>query len=132
MRLRPVQFQLMSRAPQPGEPQRVSAHVVSKAKSFTDDEKTTSDDEQWSDEGSTTVEQGEAEKLRSLIPELPKRSGTGVSTTTGANALDEPTVDDQHADPNLSITPVPREAPGLARLIATQGNDTGHELAILV
>jgi hypothetical protein len=101
------------------------------SKSFEDNEKTTTDDEQWGEEASTTVEQGEAEKLRSLIPELPKQGGTGISTT-GANALEEPTVDDQHADPALVITPPPREAPGMARLIATQGNDSGQELAVLV
>src|SRR5579863_7059392 len=116
----------MGRAPQPGGPQRVSAHVVPKAKPFSEDdpdEKTTLDPEspassssQWEDEASTTVEQGEvADKIRALgvEPAVPLRPITGL-TNTGASALEEPTVDDQKAQPQLGTD--------VARLVITQGN----------
>ncbi|MGH2901342.1 MAG: hypothetical protein ACRDMZ_21875, partial [Solirubrobacteraceae bacterium] len=69
----------MGRAPNPGAPQRVSAHVVPKAAAFSappvqerppsdplavpvadeEDEKTTIESGGWEEEASTTVEQGE-------------------------------------------------------------------------
>ncbi len=116
----------MGRAPNPGGPQRVTAHVVPRAKPFSDseEEEKTTIESQWEDEASTTVEQGDvAEKIRSLGVE-PRRGGTNV-TSTGAGALDEPTVDDQHAQLS-AITPV-RD---VARLQITAGNDAGTEVEI--
>src|SRR5262249_19304384 len=128
--LRLVQFQAMGRAPNSGGPQRVSAHVVPKAKPFSEDEDKTTTDSQWEDEASTTVEEGDvANKVRSLVGDTPpaRRSITNI-TNTGANGLEEATVADQHADPGLAITPQPRDE--LARLVITQGNDLGQELSI--
>src|SRR5437762_10050451 len=70
----------MARAPNPGAPQRVSAHVLPKAPSFSsdDDEKTTIESGGWEEEASTTVEQGEvAAKVRALglEPERPHLGG---------------------------------------------------------
>jgi len=117
----------MGRAPNPGGPQRVSAHVVPKAKPFSDgdeEEKTTADS-QWEDEASTTVEQGDvADKIRSLV-DGQRRSITNITNT---GALDESTVDEQQVDPGLIITPPPRDE--VARLVITQGNDLGQEIAI--
>ncbi|MGE5187314.1 MAG: FHA domain-containing protein [Acidobacteriota bacterium] len=104
-----------------------------KAKPFPigdEDEKTTTDDSrsQWEDEASTTVEQGDvAEKIRSLGADTPRRTITNI-TNTGATGLDESTVDDQHADPMLAITPVPRDE--VAQLVVAQGNDLGQVLAV--
>src|SRR5881392_55150 len=92
----------MGRAGNPGGPQRVSAHVVPKAKPYPgddpgsdpgsdvgDEEEKTTIESQWEDEASTTVEQGDvADKVRAL-----KQNNTNVTHTGG---LDEPTVDDQH------------------------------------
>src|SRR3954468_20440765 len=125
----------MGRAPNPGGPQRVSAHVVPKAKPFPeegdDEEEKTTIESGWEEEASTTVEQGEvAEKIRALgseqSPITPGRQqGTGI-TSTGANQLDEPTVDDQNANSQIAAL-----APGLiARLSITQGNDIGQEIEI--
>ena len=65
----------MGRAPNPGAPQRVSAHVVPKAKPFAredDEEEKTTIESGWEDEASTTVEQGEvADKIRALGREPP-------------------------------------------------------------
>lgn len=114
----------MGRAPNHGGPQRVTAHVVPRAKPFPvgdDDEKTTLESP-WEDEASTTVDEGEvADKIRSLN----LARGSNNTSITGTGALDEPTVDDQKA--NLSaLTPV-RD---IARLHITQGNDVGQEFEI--
>src|ERR1041385_4131124 len=117
----------MGRAGNPGGPQRVSAHVVPKAKPYpgggegTEEEEKTTIESQWEDEASTTVEQGEvAEKVRAV------KANTNVTHT---GAMDEPTVDDQHASPQLSaITPL--RADNNARLAITQGNDTGQEIEV--
>src|SRR3954468_10286500 len=120
----------MGRAPNPGGPQRVSAHVVPKAKPFPeegdDEEEKTTIESGWEEEASTTVEQGEvAEKIRSLAMEAPRRTQTNV-TSTNAGQLDEPTVDDQRANAAISmITPQLQ-----ARLLVTSGNDTGVELRV--
>lgn len=100
-----------------------------KAKPFPDseEEEKTTIESQWEDEASTTVEQGDvAEKIRSLGVE-PRRGGTS-ETSTGAGALDEPTVDDQRAQQSQqsAITPV-RD---VARLQISQGNDAGQEIEI--
>src|SRR5690242_21944550 len=91
----------MARAPNPGAPQRVSAHVVPKAASFStddDDEKTTIESGGWEEEASTTVEQGEvANKVRALGLE-PARSNTAITSTDGDGVSDEPTVDDQRSE----------------------------------
>jgi hypothetical protein len=108
----------------------VSAHVVPKAKSFSEsaaeDEKTAIES-QWEEEASTTVEQGEvAEKIRALgVGPSPARSTTNI-TSTNANQVDELTVDDGRANPNLGL-PIPANA---ARLVITQGNESGQELEI--
>ena len=115
----------MGRAPNSGGPQRVSAHVVPKAKPFPegDEEEKTTIESQWEDEASTTVEEGDvADKIRSLVE--PRRNNTNV-THTSAGALDEPTVDDQHAQLS-AITPL-RD---VARLQITAGNDAGTEIEI--
>src|SRR3569623_3470179 len=123
----------MGRAPIPGGPQRVSAHVVPKAKPFPeeDEEEKTTIESGWEDEASTTVEQGEvADKIRALgreqQPVTPpcREQPTGV-TTTGASQLDEPTVDDQHVAEIANNL-----AQGQARLIIAQGNDVGQEFEI--
>lgn len=114
----------MGRAPHPGGPQRVTAHVVPRAKPFPDgdEEEKTTLESPWEDEASTTVEEGDvADKIRSLG----LARGSNNTSVTGTGALDEPTVDDQHA--NMSaITPV-RD---VARLQITQGNDAGQEFEI--
>jgi hypothetical protein len=95
---------------------------VPKAKPFPDseDEKTTIES-QWEDEASTTVEEGHvADKIRSLGVE-PRRGNTSVTGT----GVDEPTVDDQHAQIS-AITPV-RD---VARLVITAGNDAGQEIEV--
>src|SRR5262249_46530927 len=120
----------MGRAPNPGAPQRVSAHVVPKALSpfsDTDDEKTTIESG-WEEEASTTVEQGEVqEKMRALGLEAKTITGpSGSNSTNISTGVDEPTVDDQRANAALSlITP-----PMLARLVITGGNDAGQEIEI--
>src|SRR4026209_1228438 len=111
----------MGRAPNSGGPQRVSAHVVPKAKPFPDseEEEKTTIESQWEDEPSTTVEQGEvADKVRSLSSQ-PRPSGTNV-TNAGASGIEESTVDQAHMS---AITPV-RD---VARLLVSQGNDAGQE-----
>src|SRR5262249_34845300 len=69
-RCSPYNLGEMARATNLGAPQRVSAHVVPKAPSFSSDdeeEKTTIESGGWEEEASTTVEQGEvAEKVRAL------------------------------------------------------------------
>src|SRR5688572_1286601 len=106
----------MGRAPNPGGPQRVTAHVVPRAKPFpdTEEEEKTTIESQWEDEASTTVEQGDvADKIRSLVE--PRRGM--IPSDTGTGALDEHTVDDQQAQLS-AITPV-RD---VARLQIAQGN----------
>ena len=77
----------MARATNPGAPQRVSAHVVPKAPSFSNDdeeEKTTIESGGWEEEASTTVEQGEvAEKLRALAlgAAQPDRKSTRLNSS---------------------------------------------------
>jgi pSer/pThr/pTyr-binding forkhead associated (FHA) protein len=110
----------MGRAPNLGAPQRVSAHVVPKAKPFSEEEEKTNieSDSQWGDEPSTTVEQGEvAEHLKALGLDAPP----GGKVITG-DGLDDSTVDDQN-NPMMMTPPV--IAP--ARLVITGGNDTGLE-----
>jgi len=129
----------MGRAPNPGAPQRVSAHVVPKAPSFSnsgansagedEDDKTTIESSGgWEEEPSTTVEQGEvAEKIRALGlgGEPPKRTNTNI-TSTNSGVSDEPTVDDQRAAAALARLP----PPSAARLVITQGNDAGRSLEV--
>ena len=122
----------MARATNPGAPQRVSAHVVPKAPSFsTDDEeeKTTIESGGWEEEASTTVEQGEvADKVRALALGAPQpaRSNTAITSTDGSGVTDEPTVDDQRASAALALLPPPTTA----RLMITQGNDSGRLLEV--
>src|SRR5438132_8956985 len=130
----------MGRAPQPGGPQRVSAHVVPKAKPFSegDPEDRTTLESQWEEEASTTIEQGEVhDRIRALGPnsitpgvvssipglEPARRPITGMSSS-----VDEPTVDDQHANPAISQLTPPSSA--LGRLVITQGNDPGRDAEI--
>lgn len=126
----------MGRAPNSGAPQRVSAHVVPKARagssSFApppapdDDEKTTID-AGWSEEPSTTVEQGEvAERIRALGVEPRHKVITNI-TSTGAGALEEPTVDDQRSTGGLALLSASHPP---ARLVITSGKDSGHELVL--
>jgi hypothetical protein len=91
---------------------------VPRAKPFPDseEEEKTTIESQWEDEASTTVEQGEvADKIRAL----------GAEPRTQTGALEEPTVDDQHAHMS-AITPL-RD---VARLQITAGNDAGQEIEI--
>src|ERR1051325_8485880 len=121
----------MGRAPNPGGPQRVSAHVVPKAKPYPDaeEEEKTTTESQWEDEASTTVEQGEvAEKIRGLVE--PRRNITNI-TNTGASSTEEATVDDQNAHPLLAVTPVSRDTPVRAHLVVTQGNEAGQEVVLV-
>ncbi|HEX7838207.1 MAG TPA: FHA domain-containing protein, partial [Kofleriaceae bacterium] len=123
----------MGRAPNPGAPQRVSAHVVPKATAFSaeDDEKTTIESGGWEEEASTTVEQGEvADKLRALgaLGVEARRSGsnTNITSTNGSGVSDEPTVDDQRASAALALLPPPT----VARIVVTSGNDSGRSLEV--
>ena len=110
----------MGRAPNPGGPQRVSAHVVPKAKPSPDNiEDRTTLDPQWEEEASTTVEEGDvAARIRGMVQQPPRTNETGT-------AIEEPTVDDQNAQMS-SITPV-RD---IARIVITQGNDAGQETEV--
>jgi hypothetical protein len=122
----------MARATNPGALQRVSAHVVPKAPSFSSDdeeEKTTIESGGWEEEASTTVEQGEvADKLRALAVGAAQaaRSNTNITSTNGNGVSDEPTVDDQRASAALALMP----PPSVARLVITQGGDAGHQLEV--
>src|SRR5215475_10821033 len=121
----------MARATNPGAPQRVSAHVVQKAPSFSSDdeeEKTTIESGGWEEEASTTVEQGEvADKVRALATlGHAARSSTNITSTNGSGVNDEPTVDDQRASAALALMP----PPSAARLVITQGKDAGRHLEI--
>ena len=117
----------MGRAPNPGGPQRVSAHVVAKPKAFSesDEEERTTLESSWEEEPSTTVEEGDAaDRIRELSGGPPKRpNGFGPSfTSTTGSRLEEPTVDDQHMPQGLLL------ALPVSRLVVTGGNDTGQEL----
>lgn len=138
----------MGRAPNPGAPQRVSAHVVPKAPASPapaaqnvrvptdalavpvaeeEDEKTTIESGGWEEEASTTVEQGEvADRLRALGLEQAKRPNTGITSTNGDSVTDEPTVDDQRGAAALAMLPPPK----IARLLITQGNDLGQAIEV--
>jgi pSer/pThr/pTyr-binding forkhead associated (FHA) protein len=122
----------MGRAPNPGAPQRVSAHVVPKAPSFAtydEDEKTTIESGGWEEEASTTVEQRDvADKVRALGLGLDPlaRPNTSVTSTNGSGMADEPTVDEQRA--NVAHAQLP--PPGLARLVITLGNDAGQAIEV--
>jgi hypothetical protein len=121
----------MGRAPNSGAPQRVSMHVVPKAAlpAAADEEKTNLESQWEEDEASTTVDQNGSvsEKIRELGLEalVPNRPVTGV-TGTANSALEEPTVDDQHANPAI-VDLVPA---GAARMVITQGTDTGKSFDI--
>jgi Inner membrane component of T3SS, cytoplasmic domain len=136
----------MGRAPNPGAPQRVSAHVVPKAAAFSvpqlherpptdalavpvadeEDEKTTIESGGWEEEASTTVEQGEvADRLRALGLDQARRPNTGVTSTGGDSISDEPTVDEQR---NVALAMLP--PPKIARLVITQGNDIGQAIDV--
>jgi hypothetical protein len=102
---------------------------------FTEEDEKTTIESGWEEEGSTTVEQGEvAEKIRSLGSGIePKRPPpnlniTHITNNTGSSILDEPTVDDQRMNAALSMITPPSV---LARLIVTQGNDSGQEIEVL-
>jgi Inner membrane component of T3SS, cytoplasmic domain len=123
----------MGRAPNPGAPQRVSAHVVPKVPSavtsYDEDEKTTIESGGWEEEASTTVEQGEvADKVRALGIGLEPvaRPNTGITSTGGQSMPDEPTVDEQRGNAALALLP----PPALARLAITQGNDAGQVIEV--
>ena len=126
----------MVRAPGSGAPQRVSAHVVPKAPAFPPatssdapaEEEKTAIESGWEDEPSTTVEQGDvAEKIRTLAG-APASRGLSSITSTNNSVLDEPTVDDQRAHAAIAAIAPPVAAP--ARLVVTQGNDTGQHLEV--
>ncbi|HEY1813339.1 MAG TPA: FHA domain-containing protein [Kofleriaceae bacterium] len=94
-----------------------------------DEEKTTLESQWEEDEASTTVDQNGSvsEKIRELGLEalVPNRPVTGV-TGTANSALEEPTVDDQHANPAI-VDLVP---PGAARMVITHGTDAGKSFDI--
>src|SRR5262249_3608915 len=123
----------MGRAPDPGAPQRVSAHVVPKAPSLPaptpaddEDEKTTIESGGWEEEASTTVEQGEvADKGRALGADQTGRRSTGVTSPTGDSLSDEPTIDNGRGAA-LAMLPPPKSS----RLVITQGNDLGQAIEV--
>ncbi len=123
----------MGRAPNSGGPQRVTAHVVPRAKPVSnpgeegDEEEKTTIESPWEDEASTTVEQGDvADKIRALGAEPARRQNTGI-THTSASQLDEPTVDDQNVP---MLAPVTQVRADVARLLITAGNDSGRQIEI--
>jgi hypothetical protein len=109
----------------------VSAHVVPKAPPFPsedEDEKTTIESG-WEEEASTTVEQGDvADKIRALGlgVEQPRRPNTNITSTNGSGMSEEPTADDQRGAAALAMLPPPM----VARLVITQGNDSGQALEV--
>ncbi len=109
----------------------MSAHVLPKAPAFSvnDDEEKTTLESGWEEEASTTVEQGEvADKIRAIGRgmEPPRRPNTNITSTHGGSVPDEPTVDDQRAAAALAMMPPPI----VARLVITQGNDSGQSLEV--
>src|SRR5262245_43462965 len=110
----------MGRAPFPGGPQRVSAHVVPKAKPFREEGDRTAVERHWEEEPSTTIDQVEvAEKVRAFVEKAQTTTGSGVG-------LEEPTID-QHLVLS-ALTPV--RADSVARLVITLGNDTGRTIEV--
>jgi len=94
-----------------------------------DDEEKTTLESGWEEEASTTVEQGEvADKIRAIGRGLepPRRPNTNITSTNGGSVPDEPTVDDQRAAVALAMLPPPIAA----RLVITQGNDSGQSLEV--
>src|SRR5262249_10490137 len=68
-----------------------------------------------------------ADKVRQLaLGGHAARSNTGITSTNGAGVNDEPTVDDQRASAALAMLP----PPSLARLVVTQGSDSGQMLEV--
>ena len=117
---------MMGRAPNPGGPQRVSAHVVPKA-SLHDratKKRRRRSKPGWEDEASTTVEQGDVaerfarsrRRARGAPPHNTNITGTAARSTSPPSTISA------HAALSL-ITPL-RSA---ARLVITQGNDAGQE-----
>jgi len=109
----------------------VSAHVLPKAPTFSmnDEEEKTTIESGWEEEASTTVEQGEvADKIRALgrNGDPSRRPNTSITSTNGGSMPDEPTVDDQRAAAALAMLPPPI----VARLVITQGNDSGQSLEV--
>lgn len=119
----------MGRAPNPGAPQRVSAHVVPKAQPFSEDEEKTTIESGWEEEASTTLEEGDvASRIRALNGEVARaRNNTGITNTNGSG-VEEPTVDDQRANALISMITPPSMS---ARLLITQGNDSGQDLEVI-
>ncbi len=103
----------------------MSAHVVPKAKSFSEEDEKTSIESQWSDEASTTIEQAEAAEKLGIEP---RRNITGITNTTGSS-LEELTVDEGHAHPAMSSASAPPVVVS-AHLVIAQGNDAGQEIEI--
>src|SRR5690349_19400007 len=107
----------MARAPNPGAPQRVSAHVVPKVPAFPEDEKTTLEPG-WEEEARRTREQGDgAGKVRSLAGAR-GRNGVGNITSSGNSVVDEPTGDDQRA--HAAIAMITPRSLAVARLVVRQ------------
>src|SRR5580698_11337304 len=117
----------MGRAPNSGAPQRVSMHVVPKAKVAAalaasaaasepappilatpvpaDEEKTTLEAQWEEEEASTTVDQGGvAERIRDLGLDAPMPRGLGVTGTGTGSVVEEPTVDDGKS-PDMALPP---------------------------
>jgi pSer/pThr/pTyr-binding forkhead associated (FHA) protein len=121
----------MGRASNPAAPQRVSAHVLPKVPTFSadDEDEKTMIESGWEEESSTTVEQGEvAEKLRALGLGLDggQRANSSITSTNAGGTSEEPTVDDQRASAAIALLPPPI----VARLVITQGNDSGQALEV--
>jgi hypothetical protein len=130
----------MGRAPNSGAPQRVSMHVVPKAKVAAalaasaaaepappvlaepvpaDEEKTTLEAQWEEEEASTTVDQGGvAERIRDLGLDAPIQRGLNVTGTGTGNVVEEPTVDDGKR-PEMALPA------GAARIVITAGADDG-------
>jgi hypothetical protein len=101
---------------------------VPKAKPFPEDygDERTTIEANWEEEPSTTaVEEGEiADKLRSAAE--PARVMRSAITGSGATSLEEPTLDDQRANPQIAAI----GSSLVGRLVITQGNDVGQEFEI--
>ncbi len=132
----PRTISLMGRAPNSGAPQRVSMHVVPKAKVAAalaasaaaepappvlaaDEEKTTLEAQWEEEEASTTVDQGGvAERIRDLGLDAPMQRGLNVTGSGTGSVVEEPTVDDGKS-PEIAMPP------GAARMVITAGADDG-------